>query len=121
MDESRLAGLQAAVHFHQAMGSARVEARIRALRQRLHDAIATLPGVHMASPSDTTMVAGMVSFKLDDIESLELQRRLARAGNVRTRVVAEYGYGWMRLSPHVYNTENELERVVELIEAVRRD
>jgi selenocysteine lyase/cysteine desulfurase len=57
-----------------------------------------------------------VSFTVDGIESLELQRRLAQAANVRTRVVSEYGYGWMRLSPHIYTGMPELSRVVELIE-----
>lgn len=119
MDGSRLAGLDAAVRFHDAVGTDRVEARTRALRRRLRDALESLPGITIATPTGETLSAGVVSFKLDDVESLELQRRLAREANVRTRVVAEYGYGWMRLSPHIYNTEAEVERVVEVIEAVR--
>jgi hypothetical protein len=34
---------------------------------------------------------------------------------VRTRVIGEYNYGWMRLSASVYNLEDELDRVAELI------
>lgn len=119
MDGSRLAGLEAAVRLNAAIGADRVEARHRYLRRLLHDAVATLPGVTITSPSDETLVAGMVSFTLAGMDSLELQRRLARAANVRTRVVSEYDYGWMRLSPHIYNTEEEIERVVTLIEEVR--
>ncbi len=119
LDESRLAGLHAAVGFHQAIGSDRVEARCRSLRKRLRDALETLPGITIATPRDETLSAGVVAFKLDDLESLELQRRLVKAGNVRTRVVSEYGYGWMRLAPHVYNTEEEVERVAELIASLR--
>ncbi len=119
MDESRHAGLDAAVRFHDAVGTDRVEARARHLRRRLREALATLPGITIVTPEDETLSAGVVSFKLDDIESLELQRRLAREGNVRTRVVSEYDYGWMRLAPHIYNTESEVERVVELIGSLR--
>jgi hypothetical protein len=36
---------------------------------------------------------------------------------VRTRVIGEYDYGWMRLSPHIYNTIEELDRVVGFIAA----
>jgi selenocysteine lyase/cysteine desulfurase len=57
----------------------------------------------------------MVSFSLRGIASLELQKRLAQKANVRTRVVSEYDYGWMRLSPHIYNTPEEIDRVVRLI------
>ena len=119
MDGSRLAGLDAAVRFHDAVGTDRVEARCRALRRRLRQGLEVLPGITVATPAGETLSAGVVSFELDGIDALELQRRLAREGNVRTRVVSEYDYGWVRLAPHVYNTEAEVDRVVELIEAVR--
>lgn len=119
LDESRLAGLRAAVGLHGVIGPDRVEGRTRYLRRRLHESLADLPGIRIASPADDTLVAGMVSFQLSGIESLELQRRLGRAGNIRSRVVSEYDYGWMRLSPHIYNTEDELDRVVGLIERER--
>ncbi len=115
LDESRLAGLDAALRFQEAVGIDRIERRDRWLRRRLHEAVAELPGVTVTSPGDESLVAGMVSFQLGGIESLELQRRLARKANVRTRVVSEYDYGWMRLSPHIYNTIEELDRVVGLI------
>ena len=119
MDGSRLAGLDAAVRFHDAIGTSRVEARCRHLRRRLRAGLETLPGITIATPADEALSAGVIAFELEGIESLELQRRLAREANVRTRVVAEYGYGWMRLAPHIYNTEGEIDRVVEVIRAVR--
>lgn len=120
MDGSRLAGLVAAVRFHQAVGTDRVAARVRYLRQRLRVSLESVPGVTLATPSGDDLSAGMVSFALGGVDSLQLQRRLARAANVRSRVIGEYGYGWMRLSPHIYNTEAELDRVVALI-AEHRD
>ncbi|HUG40742.1 MAG TPA: aminotransferase class V-fold PLP-dependent enzyme [Longimicrobiales bacterium] len=115
LDESRLAGLDAAVGLHRTIGPGRIERRNRFLRRRLHGALAALPRVRIASPDDETLVAGMVSFRVDGIEALDLQRRLAERANVRTRVVSEYGYGWMRLAPHIYNTVEEIDRVVALI------
>ena len=115
LDESRLAGLEAAARLHLTIGPDRVEARIRLLRRRLHDALATAPGITIVSPSDDRMVAGMVSFRVDGLDSLELQRRLAARGNVRVRVISEYDYGWMRLAPHIYNTKEEVDRVVGMI------
>ncbi len=115
MDESRLAGLDAALGFQEVVGIDRIERRNRQLRKRLYEAVSELPGVTVASPADETLVAGMVSFSLRGIASLELQKRLAQKANVRTRVVSEYDYGWMRLSPHIYNTPEEIDRVVRLI------
>jgi selenocysteine lyase/cysteine desulfurase len=114
-DESRMAGLLAALRFHQVVGPDRVYARIRELRQRLFDGLSAIPRVQVVSPRGDVLGAGMVSFKVEGIEALELQRRLARAANVRTRVIGEYKYDWMRLSPHIYNSPAEIDRVISLI------
>ncbi len=52
------------------------------------------------------------------MESASLQRYLSRDANVRTRVIGEYGYGWMRLSTHVYNAPAEIDRVIEILSEV---
>ncbi len=113
LDESRLAGLHAALAFHNALGPDRVYARIEELRQRIIARLSENPRVHIVSPNDNRG-AGMVSFKLDGMASLELQKRLG-AKNIRTRVIGEYDYGYMRLSPHVYTSFEEIDRVCETI------
>jgi selenocysteine lyase/cysteine desulfurase len=113
-DESRLAGLLAALRFHRALGPERVHERVRELRTWLVTALRAVPGLELISPA-ADLAAGMVSFRIEGIESLALQEQLAREANIRTRVVSEYGYGWMRLSPHVYTRPAELERTVALL------
>jgi selenocysteine lyase/cysteine desulfurase len=117
LDESRLAGLDAALRFHQTIGTAAVEARVRELGAHLLELLAGIPRVRIMSPRDPMLGVGLIAFTVAGVEALELQRRLAQEANARTRVVSEYGYGWMRLSPHIYNLEAELERVAALIGA----
>jgi len=112
LDESRLAGLDAALRFHEAIGHDRTYARIAHLRKQLYEELSKLPRVRMTSPLENG--AGMLSFQLEGIPSLELQKQLAER-NIRTRVIGEYDYGWMRLSPHVYTSEEEVRRVVSLV------
>ncbi|MGH7481142.1 MAG: aminotransferase class V-fold PLP-dependent enzyme [Longimicrobiales bacterium] len=119
-DESRLAGLLAAVEFMDAIGMDRIEARVRELRERLFDGLESVPGARIVSHRDRALGAGMVSFDVAGLESLDLQRRLAERANVRTRVVGEYDYGWMRLSAHIYNCEEEVDRVVGLVAEIVR-
>jgi isopenicillin-N epimerase len=114
-DESRLAGLDAALRFQETIGVDRIEARVRELRGQLLAGLAALPGIRIMSPDADGPGAGMVSFSIDGADSLTLQRRLAEAGNIRTRVISEYDYGWMRLSPHIYTMRGEIDRTVELI------
>lgn len=115
MDESRLAGLDAAIRFQEAIGTDRIEARVAELRTRILDGLMMMPRVAVMSPAADALGAGMVSFRVDGMESNELQRRLAEAANIRTRVIGEYDYGWMRLSPHIYSMPAEIDRVLSLI------
>lgn len=121
MDASRLAGLAAAVTFLQAVGMDRVEARVRHLRGLLRAGLDEVPGVEVATPAAEDLCAGMVAFRLHGVESLDLQAHLSRTAKVRTRVVSEYGYGWMRLSTHVYNLPGEIHTVLELLDAAARE
>lgn len=120
MDESRPAGLLAAVSFLQAIGMERVEARGRYLRGMLETGLRGIPGVGVVTPADESLKCSMVSFSIDGVESAELQRHLSRSARIRTRVIGEYGYGWMRLSTHVYNRPADIERVLELVDEVAR-
>ena len=121
MDESRLAGLLAALEFMQALGPDRVEARVRKLRGMLEEGLRSIPGVSVATPVEEDLKGAMAAFAIDGVESADLQRHLSAAANVRTRVIGEYGYGWMRLSTHVYNLPADLERVLDLLDQVARE
>ncbi|HEY0673398.1 MAG TPA: aminotransferase class V-fold PLP-dependent enzyme [Longimicrobiales bacterium] len=112
MDESRYAGYEAALAFYRLLDPARVYARIEELRQHLFERLERIPGIQLATPRRNS--AGMVAFRLAHISALELQKKLS-AHNIRTRVIGEYDYGFMRLSPHVYNSVGELERVIQLM------
>jgi len=120
-DESRMAGLLSAVRFMETLGMTRVEARIRHLRSRLDAGLRAMDGVKVMTPDHEELATGMVSFALEGVDSLQLQGHLARVAQVRTRVISEYDYGWMRLSTHVYNLPGEIDRVLELIQDVNRN
>ena len=119
-DESRMAGLLAAVEFLTALGMDRIEARVRYLRAYLEKGLRGLPGVRVVTPNQEDLKVGMVSFSLEGVDSLELQRHLARVARIRTRVIGEYDYGWMRLSTHFYNNPIEVDRTMALLDEVVR-
>lgn len=121
MDESRLAGLLAASEFFLAIGMDRVEARVRYLQGLLQDGLASIAGVALATPADNSMRAAIVSFRMEGVESLALQGHLSRTEQIRTRVIGEYDYGWMRLSTHIYNGPDDIERTLELLSDVARN
>lgn len=130
-DDSRLAGLAAAIAFHDAIGTERIAGRIRALRSRLRDGLAGIPGIRFTTPAADDLAAGMIAFQIEGMPSLELQARLADVEappgapltgrvRIRTRVIGEYGYDWMRLSPHVWNDMDEIDTAVACIAQAAR-
>src|SRR5690606_37808136 len=88
IDESRLAGLDVALRFHDTIGTDRIEARVRELDALLIDGLSNVAGIRIMSPRDPALGIGLISFTKDGIASLELQARLAQH-NVRVRVVSE--------------------------------
>jgi selenocysteine lyase/cysteine desulfurase len=120
LDGSRLAGLLAAVGFMEALGTDRVEGRVRHLRRELTAMLASIPGIRLVTPAEEELASGLLAFRMEGVDALELQRHLASTAQVRTRVVSEYDLGWMRLSTHVYNRPAELARVAEMLDDVAR-
>lgn len=113
-NESLVAGLDAAVQFHQHIGREAIETRSRALATMLHDGLSRIRGVTIVSPQVATLRSAMVAFTKDNETATQLQGRLGAAG-IRTRRIAESGLEYLRLSTHIHVLPKDLERVVQLI------
>jgi selenocysteine lyase/cysteine desulfurase len=115
VNDSLRAGLHAAFEFQAALGPERAWRRVLYLSQRLHDALANIPGISINTTRDPRMASGMVSFTLEGVPGLDLQKMLWERGPIRTRVIGEYDYGFVRLSTHIFNTADEVDHVVAMI------
>lgn len=113
-NESLVAGLAAALAFHQAIGREAIETRVRALATWLFDALDAVPGVRLVSPRGAAHRSAMVSFTMDGTTAEALQQRLGRE-RIRTRRIAEHGYEYLRLSTHINVLPVDLERTVAVV------
>ena len=120
-NDSLLVGFQAAVGFHDAIGSERIEKRSRGLATRLDAGLRTVPGVRVVSPSVPELRSAMVSFEVDGRTGAEMQQRLWALGPVRVRHVGEDNLDYTRLSTHIYNTPDEVDRVVGLVGEIAKN
>lgn len=87
-----------------------VASHIEALGDRIVAWADSRPDVRLVTPADRARRAGVVAFSPVDIELMAA--RLRKAGVAH--VVRE---GAIRLSPHCYNTLDEIERTLALLEA----
>ncbi len=106
------AGLGAAIAFIRRIGIDRVWAYDLSLANRLSDGLRGIPGVQVLSPSDPALRSAMTTFMHDRIPHLELQEHL-NTFDLRTRSVTEGGLAALRVSTHVYNSVDEVDRVLD--------
>jgi cysteine desulfurase/selenocysteine lyase len=72
-----------------------------------------IPNVEILSPLNPSERSAMITFKMKNIEYLKLQNFLAEKYKLRTRGVGEGGVNALRISWHVYNSFEEVNRVLE--------
>jgi selenocysteine lyase/cysteine desulfurase len=96
-------------------GTSRIAAHVLDLTDRLVEGLKAA-GARVASIRSQTESSGIVTFMLPDTDSVELGRKLQREGFVTT-----YREGGIRIAPHGYNTREEIDALVELIGAYRKE
>jgi isopenicillin-N epimerase len=108
-----------AIEFHQSLGQARIEARIRRLATLLRERLSTLPGIRFLTPEKPELAAGLLSFKLPGTETRPLAVELRRDEQIIIRYVTHgpIDFDVNRACTHIFNTEEEIDR---LVEALRR-
>lgn len=129
MWESSLAcrlGLGAAADYALACGAEAISARIRALAEALRVSLATIPGLAVHDLGRER--CGIVTFTVPGVTARDASVRL-RAQGINTSVSTAPFARWdmeprglaelVRASPHAYNTEDELDRFVAAVVALR--
>ncbi len=107
-------GLGAAIAFLQRIGMENIWKRDQALSTSLFNGLKEIPLVEVLSPANDADRSAMVTFKHEKLPFLELQRHLDTY-KLRTRAVSEGGVDGLRISTHIYNTFEEVERVLEAV------
>jgi selenocysteine lyase/cysteine desulfurase len=106
-------GLGAGIDFLMKIGMENVWARDAALSTALLNGLTEIPNLEILSPFNQTERSAMITFKMENIEYLKLQSFLAEKYKLRTRGVGEGGVNGLRISWHIYNSFEEVNRVLE--------
>ena len=103
-----LFGLHAAIGLLLEIGVPRIERRVLNLTGRLIDGLQS-KGYSVSTPTKESARSGIVVFRSDRHSTTELYELLKRANVVSAE------RGGLRLSPHYYNTIEEIEQVLEVL------
>ena len=120
-------GFGAAVDYALALGLERIWARIHALGETLRQRLAAVPGVVVRDLG--TVRSGIVSFTVSEVSAATVKTAL-RAASINVHVSPARGTlldmrarglnELVRASVHYYNTEAELDRLVDELERLAR-
>ena len=110
-------GLGAAIKFLQRIGMEQVWRRDQALSTRLFNGLREIPHVRLISPANENERSALVTFKHEKLPYPEVQTHLDTY-KLRTRGVSEGGVNGLRISTHIYNSYEEVERVLEAVKTV---
>jgi selenocysteine lyase/cysteine desulfurase len=110
--------LDQAFAFHQAIGKVRVTERIHALNDRLKDGLATMKHVRLRTPRSRELSAGIVCFDVAGMKPPEVIERLRQQGIMGS--VTPYADHLARLAPSLLTLEEDVDRTIEAIHALRR-
>ncbi|HEX4640146.1 MAG TPA: aminotransferase class V-fold PLP-dependent enzyme [Chthoniobacterales bacterium] len=111
---SVIAGLRAAVELLLEAGPAKVSARIAELTQLLRDKLVS-GDFEFLTPEEEGNRCGILTFRHSRTESEKLCELLAANDIVVSNRVDRANGSWLRVSPHFYNTEAEIEKIAELL------
>jgi isopenicillin-N epimerase len=115
--------IPAAIRFHNSIGTAHKEARLRYLRNLWVEKARKIKKITILTPDDPKMVAGLTSFRIDGITSTEannaLMKRLANEFGVLTvRRTGPTAGDCIRVTPAIYNTPGDMMKLVKALESI---
>lgn len=111
-DDARLVALAESIRFREAIGRETIEARLRQLSQMLIAELRKLDGVHVYTDPAADRSANLVVFRPATLDPRRLGAALAEQDGVVATVRGGQDRPGIRVSPHIYNTMEEMERLV---------
>lgn len=110
-----LRGFEAAFDFLDTLGVEAVAERGASLARRLREGVAEIPAAEILTPAEHC--AAILTFRLPESggNAWDWVNRIRQDHGIRLRPVGEAGLNGVRASPHLFNSEAEVDRVVEVL------
>ena len=117
----RLLAISEALSFHQRLGPARKERRLRQVRDRWLDGLAEVGGIRAIRPWGPHQTCALTTVELDGLEPVALRDHLWHDHRIRVRPITRLGLAGIRISAGLHNTNTEIDHFVEVLEHVKRN
>jgi isopenicillin-N epimerase len=109
-----------AILFHQGLGPARKEARLRFLARHWMNQLKDLPRVRFHTSFDPRQSCAIATVEIEGIDPGALGSYLMSAHKIFTTPIVHDEFRGVRITPNVYTTIKELDRFCEVVATVAR-
>ena len=111
----------AALTFHRAIGAPRKLARLRALRDRwARPLVAHAPRAHIRTPLDDPRSGAIALVEIDGLDPVALAHWLWTRHRIVTSPASFGGVTGLRITPNVFTTPDEIDRVADALRLALR-
>jgi selenocysteine lyase/cysteine desulfurase len=110
-----------AMDFHEAIGKANVEARVRQLSTKLRAGLKGIPGVKLWTSDDPQFAAGLTLFSIYDIPMENVVKGIYDVNRVWIRTMTTGNLNGVRAATHIYNRPEEVDMLLEAVTHVAKN
>jgi len=114
-DDPRVVALESAIDFMNLIGPRIVEERMRALAARCKSQLREIPAVELKTNLEPELSAGVIKFTLKGTPTSQAYDKLWERHRVAIAMTASGDAAGLRLSPHIYNSMEEIEHAVQAV------
>lgn len=116
------AGIGAAIDFHNTLGTERIHGRLQSLsRYWVDKAASSIKGFHIHTPMDSPELGAVTLFSVDGVDPEYIEKQLRQKVKIRVRFRKQASLYGVRVSPHIYTLESELDRFVDALRQICRN
>lgn len=107
-------GFHASLKFINAIGIERIRQHNELLSEKFYDEVRSIGDCELLSPEEREYRSSMITFRVPGKSLNDVTGAMSK-DNIRVRPVGEAGLNGTRVSFHIYNDQNDLDRAVESI------
>jgi selenocysteine lyase/cysteine desulfurase len=116
-NEALYIGLHRSIQFLNSIGMKKICDHNRNLADSFVKEMLRLRGITLLSPQEDQFRTSMVTFRVKDAKAQDIASKLLKS-RIRVRVVNEANLNGIRVSWHLYNSEEEVQRILHEIKQI---
>jgi selenocysteine lyase/cysteine desulfurase len=111
-DDPKLRALEKSLDFLENLGAAAIEARALEISSRLRNSLQSVPGAELRGSGEPVVSGPVIKVNFKGKDLRRLYDQLWEKHKLAIAVTEEGEASGLRFSPHIYNTESEIDAVV---------